>query len=76
MAYHRFAELLYIEGEESEAIKRWQQAIELDPLTGTFYYRMGSAIADMGQEKADEGERLMALGLEIDPDLETEWRFE
>ncbi len=76
MTYHRYAELLYIEGEKGEAIKRWRQAIELDPLTGTFYYRMGSAIADMGQEKADEGERLMALGLEIDPDLETEWRFE
>jgi len=77
MAYHRFAELLYREDEKGEAIKRWKEAIELDPLTGTFYYRLGSALTRRGKgEDEEEGQRLKALGLEIDPDLETEWTFD
>lgn len=73
--FHRYARLLDGTGKDKEAQGMWRKAIELDPLTGDYYFALGRNLRDMaaldksakeGDKK--EGERLMKLGKEIDPD--------
>ncbi len=68
LTFHKYAGLLKEKGESSKAIENWKKAIELDPLSGSFYYALGRATKD-----DEEGERLKALGLEIDPEAASEW---
>jgi tetratricopeptide (TPR) repeat protein len=65
LTYHRYADLLSSSGEIAQAIELWKKAIELDPLIGDFYYRMGRAIRTKDKE---EGKRLMKLAKEVDPE--------
>ena len=68
--YHKYAGLLQSKRETSSAIANWKKAIEFDPLTGSYYYALGRAIED---EDEEEGARLKALGLEIDPESASGW---
>ncbi len=65
MTYYSFASL--VDGDQRiELLKR---AIELAPLEGRFYARLGQA---MLEKDAEEGKRLLQLGLDIDPEIEGE----
>ena len=57
-------------GERTAAVANWKKAIELDPLTGSYYYALGRAVEKKDEE---EGARLKALGLELDPESASEW---
>ena len=66
MTFYRFAELLSRENK-GEAIKMWRKAIELDPLVADFYESLGEALYRKDETKT-EGEKLLRLALELDPD--------
>ena len=65
-AYHRFAMILREDRDFTGAIANWEKAIELDPLTGAYYFWMGKALVEKGQK--EKGEKLMELAAELDPD--------
>jgi tetratricopeptide (TPR) repeat protein len=74
LLHHRYARLLEKE-DRPRAIELWRKAIELSPLTGTFWLALGRALED--QDKA-ESERLKKLAHEIDPELDEDsfqWEF-
>jgi tetratricopeptide (TPR) repeat protein len=52
--YHRYAETLYAKGRSDEAIAMWKKAIELDPLNGEFYARIGYAMLHPRNEHEKE----------------------
>ena len=65
--YHQYAGLLLDKKKRDEAIEQWKRAIELDPLTGEYYYALGKA---MKKGNRAESERLIALAREVDPEVE------
>ena len=44
LVFHRYAQVLYSKGRSDEAIAAWWKALEIDPLYGEFYARIGYAI--------------------------------
>lgn len=66
MTFHGYADLLARDGKLEEAQTLWKKAIELDPLTGEFYWGMGRSLMK-GKDKA-EGERWKKLAKEVDPE--------
>ena len=66
LVHHRYAKLLSKE-DRAGAIRVWRRAIELAPLTGTYYLALGKALA---RDDPAEGKRLQRLGLEIDPEAD------
>lgn len=54
------------DGDVAKAIPLWRRAIELDPLTAEYYSNLGHALIKKGEKT--EGERLVALAKELDPD--------
>jgi hypothetical protein len=64
--YHKYAQLLLSE-DRPKAIENWHRAVELAPLTGSFWFALGGAL-----EKSDpaEAKRLKSLAREIDPELD------
>ncbi|MCZ6596562.1 MAG: hypothetical protein O7B99_02880, partial [Planctomycetota bacterium] len=71
VTFHKYAEFLQRKGEKGAAVENWRKAIELDPLTGEFYYALGRALE--GRDEEEEGKRLKALGLELDPEAGGGW---
>jgi tetratricopeptide (TPR) repeat protein len=67
VAMHRYAQLLARGDEDGEAFELWKKAIALDPLNADFYHSYGLALKR--QMFKEEGERLIALAKEIDPDI-------
>ncbi len=67
LTYHRFAEMLYGEGDTEKALELWNQAIALDPLNAAFYAAKGKALGRKGQK--EEGKKLVALAQELDPEF-------
>ncbi len=66
MTFHRYANLLRLDKKYTEAAEFWKKAVAIDPLIGEFYWGMGQNLVAKG-EKA-EGQRLMKLAKEINPD--------
>jgi tetratricopeptide (TPR) repeat protein len=66
MAYHHYAELLERDGKRAEALQHHRKAVELAPLESQLYVSLGQALR-YGSDK-EEGKRLLALALELDPD--------
>ena len=67
--HHHYAELLWREGEKDAALDAWRDAIALDPMIGAYHYALGTALEKHGEEA--EGQREKALGLELDPTVES-----
>ncbi len=63
--YFYYGKQLMQEGKGDEAIAMWKRSIELDPLVGETWHLLGEATHRKDQ---DEGDRLLALAREIDPD--------
>lgn len=63
LVYHRFAELQRFDNNWDAAIELWKKALELDPLVGKFYSRIGHTLVIRGDK--EEGERWKALGIEL-----------
>ena len=49
------------------AREHWRKAIEKDPLVARFYMELGTSLID-DDEEWEEGERLLRLARELDPD--------
>jgi tetratricopeptide (TPR) repeat protein len=62
LVFHELAEIYARDGKRDEAFATWKRAIEIDPLEGLFYSRMGFYMEDT--DKA-EAERLRKLAKEI-----------
>ena len=73
LAHHNYAKLLVRnlhagKGEDDDwdlAQEHWQQAIQISPMTGEFYFSLGEAMMDFGDR--EEGARLMQLAGDLDP---------
>ena len=66
--HFRYGELLALLDEDKEARKQWQKAIELDPLTTDYYIAYGRSLLRKRGGEREEGERMIRLALEIEPD--------
>lgn len=66
--HHLYATLLLAD-EREQALALWRRALELAPLTGSYWFALGAAL-----ETTDpaESERLKKLGHELDPELDEE----
>ncbi len=63
------SELLDDLNESAKAKDNWRKAIELDPLVSEYYISLGKTLLEDDEEgAAEEGERLLRLALEIEPD--------
>lgn len=72
--HHKYASLLESE-EKPRALELWRRAVELAPLTGTYWHALGRALENT--DKA-EGARLRQLAREVDPELDEDalvWDF-
>ena len=67
LTYHRYAEVLFRDGKRSKAYENWERAVGLDPLVADYYIAWGENMLD-SEETAAEGERMLRLALEIEPD--------
>lgn len=67
LTFHRYADLLDGLGEDEQAAENWEKAIELDPLVPDYYIAWGEAML-RSEETAAEGERMLRLALDIEPD--------
>ncbi len=67
--YERLGRLLLDKEKSDEGVEAFRKAIALEPLNARLYMRLGNALyeRDSGDDRK-EGERLMRLALEIDPD--------
>lgn len=71
MGCYQYAQLVR-SSNKKKALALYRKAIELDPLVGTFYYELGRIVK--GNDE-DEGKRLMALGVELDPEV-ADWSLD
>jgi len=67
LTFHRYADLLHGLGEREKAYENWGKATELDPLVPDYYIEWGQRMLDR-EETAEEGERMLRLALDIEPD--------
>jgi len=67
LTYHLYADLLLRSKDKKAAHENWRKAIEIDPLVSTYYIAYGTSLID-DDEQWEEGERLLHLANEIDPD--------
>ena len=67
--YERYADVLRSEDHVDEAIPLLKKGIELDPLSASLYLSLGKALrASSRDEDKTEGERMLKLARELDPD--------
>lgn len=64
LAYDRYAELLAMDGKQADAVATWKQALEVDPLEGKLYWRLG-AYMQRSKSLEAEGNRYVALAKEL-----------
>lgn len=67
VGHHNYARMIQYK-DKSGAKSHWKKAIEKDPLVGTFYNALGRLELNGGDK--EEGERLQALALELDPSID------
>jgi len=65
LVFNTLAEIYGEDGKTAEAMAMWKKAIELDPLNGLFYARMGF---ELNSSDKKESKRLAALALELGSD--------
>jgi tetratricopeptide (TPR) repeat protein len=66
--FDKYARLLFSEGEAEAAVEQWRRALELDPLTGVYHWRLGEAHEELGH--AEDAQREKALAREIEPETD------
>ena len=74
LVFHKYAQLLD-KDDKPKAIEMWRKAVELAPLTGTYWFALGRALES---KDTTESGRLKKLAAEIDPELHEEsftWDF-
>lgn len=65
--YFLYGNLLHADKERKEAREQWRKAIDADPLVADYYIKLaGELIKD--DEHWEEGERLLRLAFEIEPE--------
>lgn len=64
LAYDRYAELLAMDGKQADAVATWKQALEIDPLEGRIWWRLG-AYMQRSKSLEKEGNRYVALAKEL-----------
>ena len=67
LTYHRYASLLDDLGEEEAAHEHWSKAVEMDPLVPEYYIEWGRSLL-YTKKGREEGERLLRLAQNIEPD--------
>jgi tetratricopeptide (TPR) repeat protein len=65
--FHKYATVLADDGMHKSAHERWKQAVAFDPLVPAFYIAWGSDALQFEDTRA-EGERMLKLARELDPD--------
>lgn len=72
--HYSYASLLMQKSEHAEAAEHAKKATQLDPLHARAWFVLGQAYDYLGKE--EEGQRLIKLAAELDPDDERIWLYQ